>query len=112
MQCLLHESAEIVVDIQCFVVRRYVCISCNADVVRVGDFVLIEHQMQVFKDDFFHTDVADVVSREHQDVGDVGWYRDDAEHLFFVIFFGLTLFDFVLFACCRVQACGDVDFFI
>ena len=41
--------------------------------------------MQVFHDFLFHADIADVVSRKHQDVGYIRRHRNDAEHLFFFV---------------------------
>ena len=70
---------------QCLIVRRYVCISCHADVVRVGYFVLVKYQIQVFHDDFLHADITDVMSRKHQYIGYIGRNRYDSENLFFFL---------------------------
>ncbi len=85
MQRVVHEFAEIIGHFQCLIIRRYICISCHANVVRIGYFVLVKYQMQVFHDYLFHADITDVVSRKHQDVGYIRRHRNDAEHLFFFV---------------------------
>ena len=100
MQGTLHEFPEVIGNLQCLIVRRYVCISCHADVIRVGYFVLVKYQIQVFHDDFLHADITDVMSRKHQDIGYIGRNRYDSEDLFFFfVVFILPAIDMLQIGC-------------
>ena len=88
MQRLLHKIAEVVADFQRLIVRRDIRIPGHADVIDIRHFILPEHDIHIFHQHFFHTDIADIMSRKIKDIGDKFGYRDDAKHR---LFLGLIL---------------------
>ena len=88
MQRLLHKIAEVVADFQRFIVRRDIRIPGYADVIDIRHFILSEHDIYVFHQYFFHTDITDIMARKIEDIGDKFGYRDDAKHR---LFLGLVL---------------------
>ena len=68
------------------VIRGDVSVAGHTDIVLIRHFIPVKHQVQVLHDHFLHADIANIMAREIEHIGNVFRDRHDPHHGLIVLF--------------------------